>query len=110
MIIIDWDAMEAEVQAANYRVPPMGAPYRTTRACPAHLGQMWCVKPHNVERDPVHVAAHKNYGVIAVWSAHGGPPQINSRLFERVGLDAMCWLLADPDPAPIVLVKPRENA
>jgi hypothetical protein len=109
-MIIDWDLMEAEVEGLDQRVPPIGATYRLGRACPHQLGQMWCVKVHDVDRDPVHVCAHKDYGVIAVWSHEGGPPQINQRLYERVGVLGMCYLFGSLEPGTIVLVTPKENA
>lgn len=108
-MITDWDALEAELEAESGRIPEMGTPYRSGRSCPGTLGQMWCVKPHDLSRDPVHVASHRDYGVIAVWSAEGGPPQINMRLYERVGVLGMCYLFGSLDPGTVVLVHPREN-
>lgn len=108
---IDWEALEAEVELASARIPAMGDAHRTARSCSGQLGQLWCAKPHDLSRDPVHVSAHRDYGVIAVWSEEGGPPQVNMRLFERVGPLGMCWLLGSLDPGTIVLASPRqENA
>lgn len=106
MSAVDWAAHEADLDLIDKRVPAMGAPYRTARACPTSLGEMWCVKPHATEADPVHVAAHRNYGVVALWSDEGGPPQINARLARRVGLHWLAYLFGD---TKLILVEPHDD-
>lgn len=108
---VDWQALEQEVQAISHRIPAMGERYRNTVSCPAVLGRMGCVKVHDPARDPVHVASHPAYGVVALWSENGGPPQINSLLAERIGVGnveyvfGVRWHSLDS-----LLVEPKETA
>jgi hypothetical protein len=106
-VTVDWNALEQDVQGINHRVPAMGATYRHSIACPATLGRMGCVKVHDPARDPVHVASLPSYGVVALWSECGGPPQINAYLVDRIGLDNVEYVFGTRRDS--LLVAPQET-
>lgn len=109
MIEIDWEALEHDVMDINQRVPAIGMPYPTAVSCAAILGRLGCVKYHDAREDPVHVAAHRDYGVLALWSEDGGPAQLNKHLVQRCGPEGLMFMFGPTAVETFVLVEPREE-